>query len=96
MKKVKFSFNIYTPSDVWKWIWDIFCFPRREIVKRWIVEYHDDLLIESIIDAINEKLDSTHPDTMTKSISDLELEIRGIFAKQEQNTIQIIMEYKNI
>ena len=96
MKKVKFSFNIYTPSDVWKWIWDIFCFPRREIVKRWIVEYHDDLLIESIIDAINEKLDSTHPDDMTKSISDLELKVRDIFAKQEQNTIQIIMKYKNI
>ena len=41
MKEVRFVFNIYTPSDVWKWIWDI-------------------------------------------------------FAKQEQNTIQIIMKYKNI
>ena len=41
MKEIKIK--IYGWSDLKKWFWDKFCFPRRKIVDYWL-DYHNDLL----------------------------------------------------
>ncbi len=37
MKEIKIK--IYGWSDLKKWFWDRFCFPRRKLVAAWL-EYH--------------------------------------------------------
>lgn len=41
MKQI--TINLPTVEDFTKWFWDKFCFPRRKLVKEWLLSHNDEL-----------------------------------------------------
>lgn len=42
MKQI--TFNLPQWRDLTQWFWDRFCFPRRKLVKEWILSHNDELV----------------------------------------------------
>lgn len=65
MKEVKIK--IYGWSDLKKWFWDRFCFPRRKLVTEWL-KYHN-----SEVRSIVEKYIISCPRLSVNSDNDMEV-----------------------
>ena len=55
MKEIKIK--IYGWSDLKKWFWDRFCFPRRKLVAKWLDYYcsEERILVENVLVKYNKE-----------------------------------------
>lgn len=89
MKEIKIK--IYELSDLKKWFWDLFCFPRRKLVVMWL-EYHNSE-IRSLIEKLflkynNVDLEKDEYALLSKALKDYDEELKKINDKTEE----LIME----
>lgn len=85
MKEIKIK--IYGWSDLKKWFWDKFCFPRRKLVVDWL-EYHRckmRSLVEKILLKYNdEDLEKDDFALLSKALKDWDVEVKKIYDETEE------------
>lgn len=85
MKEIKIK--IYGWSDLKKWFWDRFCFPRRKLVAEWLDYYGDEerSLVEKVLLKYNkEDLKKDDYALLSKALEDWDVEIKKIRDKTEE------------
>ena len=85
MKEIKIK--IYGWSDLKKWFWDRFCFPRRKMVVQWMHYYYceERSLVEKVLLKYNkEDLKKDDYALLSKALEDWDVEIRKIRDKTEK------------
>ena len=85
MKEVKIK--IYGWSDLKKWFWDRFCYPRRKLVAEWLNYYSSEerSLVERILLKYNkEDLEKDDYATLSKALRDWDGEIKKIRDRTEE------------
>ena len=84
MKEIKIK--IYGWSDLKKWFWDKFCFPRRKLVSEWLRYYYceERSLVEKVLLKYN-KEDFKKDDyaLLSKALEDWDVEIKKIRDRTE-------------
>ena len=85
MKEIKIK--IYGWSDLKKWFWDQFCFPRRKLVAEWL-RYHyceERSLVEKVLLKYNkEGLKKDDYALLSKALEDWDVEIKKIRDRTEK------------
>lgn len=85
MKEIKIK--IYGWSDLKKWFWDRFCFPRRKLVAE-LLHYHycaERSLVEKVLLKYNkEDLEKDDDALLSKALEDWDVEIKKIRDKTEK------------
>ena len=85
MKEIKIK--IYGWSDLKKWFWDRFCFPRRKLIVEWLDYYGDEerSLVEKVLLKYNkEDLKKDDYALLSKALEDWYVEIKKIRDKTEK------------
>ena len=85
MKEIKIK--IYGWSDLKKWFWDRFCFPRRKLVAGWLDYYGHEArsLVEKVLIKYNkEDLEKDDYALLSKAIKDWDVEIKKIRDRTEE------------
>ena len=85
MKEIKIK--IYGWSDLKKWFWDRFCFPRRKLVAEWLDYYGDEAryLVEKVLVKYNkEDLEKDDFALLSKALEDWDVEIKKIRDRTEE------------
>lgn len=85
MKEIKIK--IYGWSDLKKWFWDRFCFPRRKLVAEWLDYYYceERSLVEKVIIKYNkEDLEKDDFAALSKALTDWDVEIKKIRDRTEK------------
>lgn len=85
MKEI--TIKIYGWSDLKKWFWDLFCFPRRKLVAEWLNYYSSEerSLVERILLKYNkEDLEKDDYATLSKALRDWDGEIKKIHDRTEE------------
>ena len=85
MKEIKIK--IYGWSDLKKWFWDLFCYPRRKLVAEWLDYYSSEerSLVERILLKYNkEDLEKDDYATLSKALRDWDGEIKKIRDRTEE------------
>ena len=88
MKEIRIK--IYGWSDLKKWFWDCFCFPRRKLVAEWLDYYNDNIssLVEKFLVKYNNKdLEKDDYAILSKAIKDWNKESKKIY----DETMEMIM-----
>ena len=85
MKEIKIK--IYGWSDLKKWFWDRFCFPRRKLVAMWL-EYHSSE-IRSLVEKIlikynNEDLEKDNYALLSQALKDWDEESKKVYDRTEE------------
>lgn len=85
MKEIKIK--IYGWSDLKKWFWDRFCFPRRKLVAEWLDYYGDEgrSLVEKVLLKYN-NIDLKKDDyaALHKALKYWDVEIKKIRDRTEE------------
>ena len=84
MKEIKIK--IYGWSDLKKWLWYRFCFPRRKLIVEWLDYYGDEerSLVEKVLLKYNkEDLKKDDYALLSKALEDWDVEIKKIRDKTE-------------
>ena len=84
MKEIKIK--IYGWSDLKKWFWDRFCFPRRKLIVEWLDYYGDEerSLVEKVLLKYNkEDLKKDDYALLSKALEDWDVESKKIRDKTE-------------
>lgn len=85
MKEIKIK--IYGWSDLQKWFWDQFCYPRRKLVAEWLDYYCDEErhLVEKVLLKYNkEDLEKDDYALLSKALKDWDSEIKKIRDRTEE------------
>ena len=85
MKEIKIK--IYGWSDLKKWFWDRFCFPRRKLVAEWLDYYGDEArsLVEKVLLKYQkEDLEKDNYALLSKALKDWDMEIKKICDRTEE------------
>ena len=85
MKEIKIK--IYRWSDLKKWFWNRFCFPRRKLVAEWLHYYYceERSLVEKVIIKYNkEDLEKDDFAALSKALEDWDVEIKKIRDRTEK------------
>ena len=85
MKEIKIK--IYGWSDLKKWFWDRFCFPRRKLVAEWLDYYGDEarILVERVLVKYNkEDVEKDNYALLSKALKDWDVEIKKIRDRTEE------------
>lgn len=85
MKEIKIK--IYGWSDLKKWFWNRFCFPRRKLVAEWLDYYGDEArsLVEKVLVKYNkEDLEKDNYALLSKALEDWDVEIKKIRERTEE------------
>ena len=85
MKEIKIK--IYGWSDLKKWFWDRFCFPRRKLVAEWLDYYGDEArsLVEKVLLKYQkEDLEKDNYALLSKALKDWDGEIKKIRNRTEE------------
>ena len=90
MKTIKI--NIPEWKDLSKWFWDKFCFPRRELVTKWIEANNENLedFCKDILIRFG-PIDFTNKEDSNRFFEALEI-IKEHFNKQTKKAIESIMK----
>ena len=83
MKEIK----IYGWSDLKKWFWDRFCFPRRQLVAEWLDYYSDEArsLVEKVLLKYNkEDLEKDTYAALSRALKDWDSEAKKIRYRTEE------------
>lgn len=91
MKRISFTITLYGWSDLKKWFWDQFCFPRRKIVSDWL-DYHNSQIKSDIVGYYytKQKLDYSKTEDMYR-VKEFEQAVKDIIDKQTKITKEFIM-----
>ena len=84
MKEIKIK--LYEWSDLKKWFWDKFCFPRRKLVVEWLDFYFSEerSLVEKVLVKYNkEYLEKDDYALLSKALKDWDVEIKKIRDRTE-------------
>lgn len=84
MKEIKIK--IYGWSDLKKWFWDQFCFPRRKLVAEWLDYYGDEarILVEKVLLKYNkEDVEKDNYALLCKALEDWDEEYKKISDRTE-------------
>lgn len=85
MKEIRIK--IYGWSDMKKWFWDSFCFPRRKLVAEWL-EYHNaemrSLTEEFLLKYNNKDLEKDDYAILGEALKDWDKESKKICDKTEK------------
>ena len=85
MKEIRIK--IYGWSDIKKWFWDSFCFPRRKLVAEWL-EYHNaemrSLTEEFLLKYNNKDLEKDDYAILGEALKDWDKESKKICDKTEK------------
>ena len=79
MKEIKIK--IYGWSDLKKWFWDRFCFPKRKLIVEWLDYYGDEAsrLFEKLLFKYNkEDLEKDNYAALHRALKDWDEEIKKI------------------
>lgn len=85
MKEIKIK--LYEWSDLKKWFWDRFCFPRRKLVAEWLDYYGDEArsLVEKVLLKYQKKdLEKDDYALLSKALKDWDVEIKKIRNRTEE------------
>ena len=85
MKEI--TIKIYGWSDLKKWFWDRFCFPRRKLVVEWLDYYSDGarILVEKVLVKYNkEVLEKDDYALLSKALKDWDEESKKIRDRTEE------------
>lgn len=85
MKEIKIK--LYEWSDLKKWFWDKFCFPRRKLVTDWLDFYYGEerSLVEKVLVKYNkEDLEKDDYALLSKALKDWDVEIKKIRDRTEE------------
>lgn len=85
MKEIKIK--IYGWSDLKKWFWDRFCFPRRKLLAEWLDYYGDEarILVERVLVKYNkEDVEKDNYALLSKALKDWDVEIKKIRDRTEE------------
>lgn len=85
MKEIKIK--IYGWSDLKKWFWDKFCFPRRKLVTDWLDFYYSEerSLVERVLIKYNkDDLEKDDYALLSKALKDWDAEIKKIRDRTEE------------
>lgn len=85
MKEIKIK--IYGWSDLKKWFWDRFCFPRRKLVAEWLHYYYcaERSLVEKVLLKYNkEDLEKDDFAALSKALTDWDVEVKKIRDRTEK------------
>ena len=85
MKEIKIK--IYGWSDLKKWFWDLFCFPRRKLVAEWLDYYSDEArsLVEKVLLKYNkEDLEKDTYAALSRALKDWDSEAKKIRDRTEE------------
>ena len=85
MKEIKIK--IYGWSDLKKWFWDRFCFPRRKVVAEWLdyYGYEARILVERVLVKYNkEDVEKDNYALLSKALKDWDVEIKKIRDRTEE------------
>ena len=84
MKEIKIK--IYGWSDLKKWFWDRFCFPRRKLVAEWLDYYGYEarsLVEKFLLKYQKEDLEKDDYALLSKALKDWDVEIKKIRDRTE-------------
>ena len=85
MKEIEIK--LYGWSDLKKWFWDKFCFPRRKLVAEWLDYYGAEArsLVEKVLVKYNkEDLEKDNYAALSKALEDWDVEIKKIRNRTEE------------
>lgn len=85
MKEIKIK--IYGWTDLKKWFWDRFCFPRRKLVAEWLDFHYSEerSLVEKVLVKYNkEDLEKDDYALLSKALKDWDVEIKKIRDRTEE------------
>lgn len=85
MKEIKIK--IYGWSDLKKWFWDKFCFPRRQLVAEWLDYYDNEArsMVEKVLIKYNkEDLEKDDYAALIKALKDWDMEIKKVRDRTEE------------
>ena len=85
MKEIKIK--IYGWSDLKKWFWDRFCFPRRKLVAEWLDYYGNNARspVENVLLKYNkEDIEKDNYALLSKALKDWDMEIKKIRDRTEE------------
>lgn len=85
MKEIRIK--IYEWSDLKKWFWDRFCFPRRKLVAEWLDYYsaEERSLVEKVLLKYNkEDLEKDTYATLSRALKDWDSEAKKIRDRTEE------------
>lgn len=85
MKEIKIK--IYGWTDLKKWFWDRFCFPRRKLVVEWLDFHYSEerSLVEKVLVKYNkEDLEKDDYALLSKALKDWDVEIKKIRDRTEE------------
>ena len=85
MKEIKIK--IYGWSDLKKWFWDRFCFPRRKLVIDWLDFYYSEerSLVEKVLVKYNkEDLEKDDYALLSRALKDWDSEAKTIRDRTEE------------
>ena len=88
MKEIKIK--IYGWSDLKKWFWDLFCYPRRKLVDECLDYYYSEVrsLAERVLIFYNrEDLEINNYAALSRALQDWDVEIKKI----RDRTVELIM-----
>ena len=86
MKMKEIKIKIYGWSDLKKWFWDRFCYPRRKLVAEWLDYYGDEArsLVEKVLVKYNkEDLKKDDYAALHRALRDWDGEIKKIRDRTE-------------
>lgn len=85
MKEIKIK--LYGWSDLKKWFWDQFCFPRRKLVVEWL-EYHScetrSLVEKLLLKYNNEDLEKDNYALLSQALKDWDEESKRVYDRTEE------------
>lgn len=85
MKEI--TIKIYGWSDLKKWFWDRFCYPRRKLVAKWLDYYcaEERHLVETVLVKYNkEDLEKDNYALLNNALEDWDVEIKKIRDRTEE------------
>ena len=85
MKEIKIK--IYGWSDLKKWFWDKFCFPRRQLVAEWLDYYDNEArsMVEKVLIKYNkEDLEQDDYAALINALKDWDMEIKKVRDRTEE------------
>lgn len=86
---ITIKINIPQWTDISKWFWDKFCFPRRQVVAEYFVWYNDEVITE-LDHYLYKAWDCEYDENRLSTLLDLELHLKEIM-KKETNKIKSTM-----
>ena len=90
---ITIKINIPQWTDITKWFWDKFCFPRRKVVAEYFELYNDEVVAE-FIEFLYEEWDCQHDEISCAKLNYHIHHLREIMEKKTNEIESAMYKYK--